>query len=82
MHPDEISDDKNKIRLATSCGFNWRFKHCLSNINFLYFGVSQCLICLSVAIDPGVTELHLILYFPNSLANDLVNPITAYLAVS
>ena len=51
-------------------------------MSFLYFGVNQCLICLSVAIDPGITELVLILYFPNSYAKDLVKPTTADLAVS
>ena len=34
------------------------------------------------AIEPGITELVLILYFPNSCAKDLVKPITADLAVS
>ena len=51
-------------------------------IFLLYFGVNQCFICLSVAILPGVTEFTLILYFPNSCANDLVKPITADFAVS
>ena len=36
----------------------------------MYFGVNQCFICLSVAIDPGTTELVLILYFPYSCAQE------------
>ena len=51
-------------------------------MSFLYLGVSQCFICLSVAIEPGMTELVLILYFPNSYAKDLVKPTTADFAVS
>ena len=61
VHPDEISEDKYKTKFATSSGISCLFKHCLSNIHCLYSGVSQCFICLSVAIDPGTTELDLIL---------------------
>ena len=82
MHPDDWSDAKNITIWATSLGFNCLFKAWLSKISFLYFGVNQCFICLSVAIDPGTTELVLILYFPYSCAKDLVKPTTADFAVS
>ena len=58
--------NKNKTNLATSSGLSCLFIAWLSKMSFLYLGVSQCLICLSVAIEPGMTELVLILYFPNS----------------
>ena len=82
MHPEDWSDARNNTNLATSSGFNCRFNAWLSKISFLYLGVNQCLICLSVAIEPGITELVLMLYLPNSCAKDLVKPTTAYLAVS
>ena len=66
MHPDDCSEAKNITSCATSFGFNCLFSAWLSKISFLYFGVNQCLICLSVAIEPGMTEFVLILYFPYS----------------
>ena len=51
-------------------------------MSFLYLGVSQCFICLSVAIEHVMTELVLILYFQNYCEKDLVKTTTADFAVS
>ena len=74
MHPDEDSDARYKVILAISSGISWNFNDCRDINSFFNLGFNHNLICLSVAIDPGDIEFTLILYFPNSLAKDLVNP--------
>lgn len=76
-----LSDAKNKHKFATSSG---RPNLCngTSFLNPFFDFSSKELSTIGVSMKNGKTELHLILYGPNSRAIDLLKPINPALVIA